>query len=92
MVTKTTADVYWGMGVNLAATALVLFLGVVLEVPGAPAAAVALSVGMLAEIIFLRWRVKPWAARFRLAPLTQLVQDSSADGNAGGFRPQNTRS
>lgn len=69
MVVKATGDIYWGMGVNLLATAVTLAAGVVWQMPGAPAAAVALSVGMLAEILYLWWRLRPVVqARFQFAP------------------------
>jgi len=54
---KETDNIYWGMGVNLIFTALVLGIGVLLQAPGAPTAAIALSIGMVAEIVYLKWRV-----------------------------------
>lgn len=68
LVVKITGSIYWGMGVNLLVTALTLAAGVALRSPGAPAAAVALSLGMLAEIIYLWWRIRPVQGRFQLAP------------------------
>jgi len=66
MVAKITGDIYWGMGVNLLATGLGLGTGILWQAPGAPTAAVALSLGMVAEIIYLWWRVKPAQARLRV--------------------------
>jgi len=67
MVVKTTKHIYWGMGVNLVATGLALVPGVWWHAPGAPGAAVALSVGMLVEILYLGWRVKPVQNKFQPA-------------------------
>lgn len=71
MVAKTTGDIYWGMGVNLIVTGLVLIGGVWQQTPGAAAAAVALTAGMVAEAIYLWWRVKP--AQTRLQLIAELV-------------------
>jgi len=68
MVAKATDDIYWGMGVNLIVTGIVLVAGVFWQAPGAPAGAVALSLGMVAEALFLWWRVRPVQARFQLSP------------------------
>jgi hypothetical protein len=67
MVARTTADIYWGMGINLLATGLVLSVGIMQGAPGAPAAAIALSLGLVAEIMFLWWRVRPLKAQYQLA-------------------------
>lgn len=56
MVTRITADVYWGMGLNLATTAIALAIGVFLQTPGAPTAAVSLTIGMVAEAVYLWWK------------------------------------
>jgi len=55
LITKATGDIYWGMGINLLVTGLAIAAGVWWQAPGSPAAAVALSVGMAAEALFL-WR------------------------------------
>jgi len=68
LVVKFTGSIYWGMGVNLLVTAIALVGGILWQAPGAPAAAVALSLGMLAEIIYLWWRTRPVQTRFQLAP------------------------
>ncbi len=68
MVAKVTGDIYWGMGINLMATGGALWAGVLWQAPGAPVAAVALSVGMVVEMLFLWWRVQPVQARFKVAP------------------------
>lgn len=67
MVAKATGEVYWGMGLNLVVTGLVLIVGVSWQASGAPAAALALSIGMGAEAIYLWWRVKPVQARLQVA-------------------------
>jgi hypothetical protein len=66
MIVKTTGDIYWGMGINLIITGLVLIAGVRNQTPGAGTAAVALTAGMLAETIYLWWRVRPVQARLQL--------------------------
>ncbi len=68
MVAKTTGDIYWGMGLNLIVTGLILAAGVLWQVPGALAAAAALTVGMTVEVVYLWWRVRPARARLQLAP------------------------
>lgn len=68
MVAKVTGDIYWGMGFNLVATGLLLVAGVMWQAPGAPVAAVALTMGMIVENIYLWQRVKPVQARLQLAP------------------------
>ncbi len=68
MTAKATGHVYWGMGINLFVTALVVSLGVLWQLPGVPVAAAALTVGMIAEMIYLGWRVRPVQARLQLIP------------------------
>ena len=65
MAAKETDNIYWGMGVNLVFTALVLGIGVFLQAPGAPTAAVALSVGTVTEIVFLRLKIGPVQAAYQ---------------------------
>lgn len=55
---EATTSIYQAMGVNLLVTALALIAGVVLNAPGIRMAAVALTVAMLAELVFLRQRAK----------------------------------
>ncbi|MFQ5577356.1 MAG: hypothetical protein ACE5G8_10265 [Anaerolineae bacterium] len=68
LVGNATGDIYWGMGMNLIITALPLGLGVLWQTGGVPTAAVALSAGLVAEILYLWWRVKPVEARLQFAP------------------------
>jgi hypothetical protein len=68
MVAKVTGDIYWGMGFNLVATGLLLVAGVMWQAPGAPVAAVALTMGMIVENIYLWQRVKPVQVKLQLAP------------------------
>lgn len=63
MVGNSTGDVYRGMGLNLLATAVPLVVGVSLQTPGAPTAAIALTVGMVIEALYLWWRVRPLQLR-----------------------------
>lgn len=60
---NATTDVYWGMGLDLLVTALGIWVGVMVQAPGAPAAAVAITVGMVAEMLFLWRRVGPVQAK-----------------------------
>ena len=48
-----TGDVYRGMGVSLATHAALLVLGIVLQLPGIPVAAVSFSVALVAEYLYL---------------------------------------
>lgn len=59
MVAEVTADVYWGMGLNLLLTAIGVAVGVWLGTPGVSTAAAVLAVAMLAETAYLIWRVGP---------------------------------
>jgi hypothetical protein len=68
MLVKATGDVYWGMGFNLVVTTLALLLGIWRQAPGTSTAAIAFTLGMLAETLYLWWRVHPVQARLRLAP------------------------
>jgi hypothetical protein len=67
MAAKETDNIYWGMGVNLVFTALVLGIGVFFQAPGAPTAAIALSVGTVAEIVFLRLKIGPVQAAYQIS-------------------------
>ncbi|MEW5956646.1 MAG: hypothetical protein AB1801_02900, partial [Chloroflexota bacterium] len=68
MTGYATGDVYWGMGLNLLVTAAGISLGVWGQTPGVPAAATALTGGMVVEMLFLAWRVRPVQARLQLTP------------------------
>jgi hypothetical protein len=68
MLVKATNDVYRGMGLNLGITALALFLGVISQAPGITASTIAFTLGMVAETLYLWWRVNPVQSRLRLAP------------------------
>ncbi len=68
MVAKVTGDIYWGMGINLIITGLVLMLGVLNQMPGTPSAAIALSVGTAGEGLYLWWRVKPIQTKSSVIP------------------------
>lgn len=66
MLVKATGDVYWGMGLNLVITTLVLFLGMWGQMPGTATATVAFTLGMLIETLYLWWRVTPVQTHLRL--------------------------
>jgi hypothetical protein len=55
---EATTSIYQAMGINLLVTALAVITGVILNAPGIQMAAVALTVAMLAELVFLRQRAK----------------------------------
>ena len=54
MAARSTKEIYWGMGLNLAVTALVMLLAVLLSAPGVAAGVIAITVAFLVEIEFLR--------------------------------------
>ena len=68
---KTTA-VNIAMIVNMTVTIIVLAIGLANQWPGLPTAAVALSLAVLAEIIYLAWRTQ----RFILIPVTKMAARS----------------
>jgi hypothetical protein len=76
---SATGVVYQGMMVNLLANASMLLLGVVLQLPGVPVAAFALTLAMLAEYAYLR---------SRNARLEQPVEYTPAPRPAARARPQ----
>jgi hypothetical protein len=49
-----TAAVYWGMGLNLALTALLVISGVLLQTPGIASAMIAMTAAYVAEVCYLR--------------------------------------
>ena len=55
---EATPAVNWGTVINLAVTAVVLAAGVLLNVPGIPAAAVALTLALVIELAFLWQRTR----------------------------------
>ncbi len=55
---EATGSIYQAMGLNLAVTAAVLAAGVALNAPGIQMAAVALTVAMVAELVFLGCRTR----------------------------------
>jgi hypothetical protein len=68
MTGNATGDVYWGMGLNLLVTSVGIGLGVYWQTTGASTAALALTVGMIVEMVFLWRRVQPVQARLLLLP------------------------
>jgi len=54
MAAHSTKVIYLGMGLNLAATALLILLGALLKAPGAQTAVVAFTAAFILEILFLR--------------------------------------
>jgi hypothetical protein len=54
MAVRRTRVIYWGMGINLALTAVLVFAGVLLHTPGAGCAVIALMLAFLAELYYLR--------------------------------------
>lgn len=55
---RVTRQVNMGMAINLAMTALILAVGLILQMPGLPTAAVALNVAALCEVIYLALRTQ----------------------------------
>ncbi len=54
MAAHSTKIIYWGMGVNLAATAILVLAGTLLHTPGTETAVLAMTLAFVAEILFLR--------------------------------------
>jgi hypothetical protein len=52
---RVTNQVNIGMAINLSITAVVLAAGIIFQLPGLPAAAVALNLASLGEVIYLTW-------------------------------------
>jgi FtsH-binding integral membrane protein len=59
MKDEATDSIYQAMGINLVVTVVVLVLGVAVNAPGVQMAAVALTIAMIAELVFLGWRARP---------------------------------
>lgn len=55
---RITNDVNTGMVINLVITAVILFVGLLLRLPGLPTAAVSLNVAAIIELVYLGWRAK----------------------------------
>ncbi len=58
MAGRLTRVIYFGMGLNLALLAALVVVGVLLQTPGAPAAVLALTLALIAEVMFLRRRLR----------------------------------
>lgn len=58
MKSESTSSIYQAMGINLGITAVALWLGVQLQAPGVQMAAIALTIAMLVELVFLNWRMR----------------------------------
>lgn len=54
MAAHATKIIYWGMGLNLAVTAVLILVGGLMRTPGTVSAVIALMVALMAEILFLR--------------------------------------
>lgn len=59
MKDEATDSIYQAMGINLVVTVVVLVLGVAVNAPGVQMAAVALTIAMITELVFLGWRARP---------------------------------
>ena len=68
---EATRSIYQAMGINLAITLVALFVGVVLQTPGVPMAAIVLTLAMAAEMIFLQWRAQPVVNRILAGDIAQ---------------------
>ena len=53
---RVTKQINMGMAINLSVMAVVLILGIAAQLPGLPAAAAALNIAALCEVIYLAWR------------------------------------
>jgi progressive ankylosis protein len=56
MYARNTRVIYWGMGLNLAVTALLVYAGVVLRTPGAQTGIVAVTTALVIEVFYLKNR------------------------------------
>ncbi len=59
MAAHSTKVIYWGMGLNLTMTAILVALGALVHTPGAETAVIVLTVAFVAEILFLRRAGRP---------------------------------
>jgi hypothetical protein len=53
LASRSTGTIYWGMGLNLAATAVMVAGGVLAHAPGAEIAVIALTAALILEIFYL---------------------------------------
>jgi progressive ankylosis protein len=65
MYSRKTRVIYWGMGLNLAITAALVFAGVALRAPGAATGIVALTGALIVEILYLKKEVAAVLPMFR---------------------------
>lgn len=72
---KKPATVYQGMGVNLLVNCATLLVGVALDLPGVPTAAVGLLLAIGLEYLYLRWR---YMVVTRNLPTTVLAEPAAA--------------
>lgn len=73
---RHTRFVNVGMAINLALTAVTLIIGVYQRWPGLPAAAIALNLASLGEVLYLLWRTQqtlPTGQSLLRVPKTQLI-------------------
>jgi hypothetical protein len=56
MSARLTRVIYWGMGINLGLTALIIFVGALAQAAGAETAVVALILSLVVEVFYLRAR------------------------------------
>jgi hypothetical protein len=61
---ESTTSIYQAMALNLVITALALTLGVILRAPGVQMGAIALTIAMLIESLFLASRTRRIVAQF----------------------------
>lgn len=54
MSARKTGVIYWGMGINLALTGALIFMGVLLQFPGIEVAVLSLVLALLVELYYLR--------------------------------------
>jgi len=73
MTGDATGDVYWGMGLNLLVTTGGVVLGVYWQTAGAPTAALAFTIGMVVELVYLWRRVGPVQARLQMLPASGTI-------------------
>lgn len=55
---KETKAVNIGMGINLVITFVLLMVGLSLELPGLPTAAITLTIAIIGEVLYLGWRTQ----------------------------------
>jgi len=70
---RKTTPVNMAMAVNMVVTVIVLVTGLANQWPGLPTAAVALSLAVLAEIIYLGWRAQQYLPAFATRMATRRI-------------------